>query len=75
MPTMPFTVPFGAYTAPSKSHKRNPFLRIVDAIAESIAREPNARLLRSSPVMAARSPTEPRHDPPDPLPLCSRCLD
>ena len=35
MPTMPFTVPFGAYTAPSKSHKRNPFLRIVDAIAES----------------------------------------
>ena len=35
MPTMPFTVPFGAYTAPSKSHKRNSFLRIVDAIAES----------------------------------------
>ena len=35
MPTMPFTVPFGADSAPSKSHKRNPFLRIVDAIAES----------------------------------------
>jgi hypothetical protein len=35
MPTIPFTVSFGAYTAPSKSHKRNPFLRIADAIAES----------------------------------------
>jgi hypothetical protein len=35
MPTMPFTVPFGADSTPSKSHKRNPFLRIVDAIAES----------------------------------------
>ena len=35
MPTLPSTVPFGAYSAPSKSHKRNPFLRIVDAIAES----------------------------------------
>ena len=35
MPTLPSTVPFGAYSTPSKSHKRNPFLRIVDAIAES----------------------------------------
>jgi hypothetical protein len=35
MPTMPFTMAFGAHPAPSKSHKRNPFLRIVDAIAES----------------------------------------
>jgi hypothetical protein len=42
MPTMPFTVSFGAYTAPSKSHKRNPSLRIADAIAEG-NRRPAAR--------------------------------
>ena len=44
MPTMPFTVPFGAYTAPSKSHKRNPFLRIVDAIAASNRRKAEREL-------------------------------
>jgi hypothetical protein len=35
MPPMPFTMPFGAYSTPSKSHKRNPFLRIVDTVAPS----------------------------------------
>ncbi len=35
MPTMPFTVSLGAYSAPSKPRKRNLFLRIVDAIAAS----------------------------------------
>ena len=35
MPTMPFTVSFHAYSAPSKPPKRNLFLRIVDAIAAS----------------------------------------
>ncbi len=35
MSTMPSTVSFRAQFAPSKSHKRNPFLRIVDAIAET----------------------------------------
>ena len=44
MPTMPFTVPFGAYSAPSKSHKRNPFLRIVDAIAASNRRRAEREL-------------------------------
>ncbi len=35
MPTMPFTVSFRAKYAPSKPHKRNFFLRIVKAIAET----------------------------------------
>ena len=35
MPTMPSTVSLGAQFAPSKPRKRNLFLRIVDAIAES----------------------------------------
>jgi len=49
MPTMPFTVPFGAYTAPSKSHKRNSFLRIVDAIAESNRRRAEREIAAFSP--------------------------
>jgi hypothetical protein len=35
MSTMPSTMSFHAQFALSKSHKRNPFLRIVDAIAET----------------------------------------
>jgi len=39
MPSLPSTVSLSAEYAPSKSHKRNPFLRIVDAIADSNRRK------------------------------------
>ena len=39
MPTSPSTVPLIAYSAPSKPHKRNLLLRIVDALAESNRRK------------------------------------
>jgi hypothetical protein len=35
MPAMPFSVSVEAHSAPSKQHKRNLFLRIVDAIGET----------------------------------------
>ena len=44
-------------------------------LQRAIVGEPNVSLLRSGRVMAAKSPAGFRHDPPDPLPLCSRCLD
>ena len=44
MPTMPFTVSFRAYSAPSKPRKRNLFLRIVDAIAQSSRRKAERKL-------------------------------
>jgi hypothetical protein len=44
MPTMPFTVSFRAYSAPSKPHKRKIFLRIVDAIGESNRRKAEREL-------------------------------
>jgi hypothetical protein len=39
MPTVPFTVSLAAYSAPSKPHKRNLLLRVVDAIADANGRK------------------------------------
>jgi hypothetical protein len=44
MSTMLLTVSFGAHSAPSKPHKRNLFLRIVDAVAESNRRRAEREL-------------------------------
>ena len=44
MPTMPFTVPLIAYSSPSKPHKRNLLLRIVDALAEGNRRRAEREL-------------------------------
>ena len=46
MPAMPLSVSFEARSAPSKQHKRNIFLHIIDAIGETNRRRAKREIAR-----------------------------
>ncbi len=46
MPAIPLSVSFEAHSAPSRQHKRNIFLRMVDAIGETNRRRAEREVAR-----------------------------
>ena len=61
MPAMPLSVSFEAHSAPSKQHKRNFLLQIVDAIGETNRRRAEREVARFLARHGGRLPDSVNH--------------
>jgi hypothetical protein len=59
MPALPFSLPFAAHSAPTRQHKRNLLLRIVDAIGETNRRRAEREIARFVARHGSQFPTTP----------------